>query len=220
MALAMPEVVVESAVSSPLARPLHSSPLPAAHCVRAHLLGPWALAAHLPRARLFLRYYCRSAHSGQAACLYGRSGQESALRTPRACRARQPAAEQGECRPAARHCCARAERSRRTAGRLLLWRTDRGTASRLDARSTALPSSGCRAVPCRRQALMAATTCKCSAPGSVSEQDSLNSSLNALPSSLASKRPASLNQTWNICTPPHAQRQRAEILNCRYCILV
>lgn len=28
------------------------------------------------------------------------------------------------------------------------------------------------AVPCRRQALMAATTCKCSAPGSVSEQDS------------------------------------------------
>jgi hypothetical protein len=66
------------------------------------------------------------------------------------------------------------------------------------------------AVPCRRQALMAATTCKCSAPGSVSEQDSLNSSLNALPSSLASKRPASLNQTWNICTPPHTANDRGQ----------
>lgn len=214
MALAMPEVVVESAVCSPLARPLHSSPLPAAHCVRAHLLGPWALAAHLPRALLFLRYYCRSAHSGQAACLHGRSGQESALRVHA-----EPAAEQGECRPAARHWRARAERSRRTAARLLLWRTDRwpGPGITIGRQEHGAPV---RRLPCRRQALMAATTCKCSAPGSVSEQDSLNSSLNALPSSLASKRPASLNQTWNICTPPHAQRQTAEILNGTYCILV
>lgn len=108
MALAMPEVVVESAVCSPLARPLHSSPLPvpAAHCVRAHLLGlgPRALAAHLPRARLFLRYYYRTAHSGQAArpCMHGSSGQKSALRVHA-----EPAAEQGECRPAACHWRAR-----------------------------------------------------------------------------------------------------------------
>jgi hypothetical protein len=134
--------------------------------------------------------------------------ERTGVRTPRACRASGGARRVPAGSPPLARARGAQQKDRRPAA-ALAHRSGAG-ARHHDWTPGARRSRPAAAVPCRRQALMAATTCKCSAPGSVSEQDSLNSSLNALPSSLASKRPASLNQTWNICTPPHTANDRGQ----------
>jgi hypothetical protein len=114
---------------------------------------------------------------------------------------------------------ARAERSRRTAGRLLLWRTDRGPASRLDARSTALPSGGCRAVPTTGTDGRDDVQVQCAWLRLRTRFSELKPQRLAVVPGI--QAPSQLEPDLEHLHPStHGQRQRAEILNCRYCILV